>query len=198
MEVTSVLYVWSSLPSSVRHTKEDWPQPCHPLPPPVRALLAFVPRDLLAVWPGLGRAVGGALHDAVEGVGHPGVRDGLGLVVPQLLLGLALDVRHDELDILGNQFTFLPGDGLAGVGTGPNLGILLRYRFIKKSLTCLPSASVSQRVTQFCLVTFLHSGSSLVCGIVFLPWVHPCSVNFLAASLVSVNCCGTWPDLHSL
>ena len=26
----------------------------------------------------------------------------LGLVVPELLLGLALDLRHDELDVLGN------------------------------------------------------------------------------------------------
>ena len=29
-------------------------------------------------------------------------------------------------------------------------------------------------------------------------WVQPCSTNFLAVSLVSVNCCGSCPDLHSL
>ena len=70
----------------------------------------------------------------------------------------------------------------------------------KKNLveTCFPSASVSQRVTQFCLVTFLHSGRSFVWGMVFLPWVHPCSMNFFAVSFVSVNCCGSCPDLHSL
>ena len=46
----------------------------------------------------------------------------LRLVVPELLLGLALDLRHDELDVLGNQLAFLPGHWLAGVGARPHLG----------------------------------------------------------------------------
>ena len=36
-------------------------------------------------------------------------------------------------------------------------------------MTCLPLGSVSQRVTQFCLVTFLHWGNIFVWGIVFFP-----------------------------
>ena len=52
-------------------------------------LPALVPRDLLAVRPGLGGAVGGGENLAGEGVRH--LRPGLGLrlVVPQLLLGAA-------------------------------------------------------------------------------------------------------------
>ena len=46
----------------------------------------------------------------------------LGLVVPELLLGLALDLGHDELDVLGNQLALLPGHWLACIGACPNLG----------------------------------------------------------------------------
>ena len=54
-------------------------------------LPALVPRDLLAVRPGLGGAVGGGENLAGEGVRHLGPGLGLRLVVPQLLLGAA---RH--------------------------------------------------------------------------------------------------------
>ena len=43
-------------------------------------------------------------------------------MVPELLLGLALDLGHDELDVLGNQLALLPGDWLACIGACPNLG----------------------------------------------------------------------------
>ena len=46
----------------------------------------------------------------------------LRLVVPELLLGLALDLRNDELDVLGNQLALLPRHRLAGVGARPHLG----------------------------------------------------------------------------
>ena len=46
----------------------------------------------------------------------------LRLMVPELLLGFALDLRHDELDILGNQLALLPGHWLAGIGPCPHLG----------------------------------------------------------------------------
>ena len=45
----------------------------------------------------------------------------LRLVVPELLLGLALDLRNDELDVLGNQLALLPGDRLTGLITRPDL-----------------------------------------------------------------------------
>ena len=46
----------------------------------------------------------------------------LRLMVPELLLGFALDLRHDELDILGNQLALLPGHWLACIGPCPHLG----------------------------------------------------------------------------
>ena len=45
----------------------------------------------------------------------------LGLVVPELLLGLALDLGHDELHVLGNQLALLPGHWLACISARPNL-----------------------------------------------------------------------------
>ena len=45
----------------------------------------------------------------------------LRLVIPELLLGLALDLGHDELHVLGNQLALLPGHWLARVGACPNL-----------------------------------------------------------------------------
>ena len=54
-------------------------------------LPALVPRDLLAVRPGLGGAVGGGENLAGEGVRHLGPCLGLRLVVPQLLFRAA---RH--------------------------------------------------------------------------------------------------------
>ena len=65
--------------------------------------------------------MGGALDLAGEGVGHPGVRDGLRLVVPDLLVVLADDLRDDELHVLRHQLALLPGDGLAGLSAGPDL-----------------------------------------------------------------------------
>ena len=42
-------------------------------------------------------------------------------MVPELLLGLTLDLGHDELHVLGNQLALLPGHWLAGIGARPNL-----------------------------------------------------------------------------
>ena len=66
--------------------------------------------------------MGSFLDLAGEGVGHPGPLVVLGLVVPDLLLVAAVDLGHDELDVLGDQFALLPGDRLALLGTGPDLG----------------------------------------------------------------------------
>ena len=52
----------------------------------------------------------------------------LGLVVPELLLGLALDLGHDELDVLGNQLALLPGHWLTRVGSGPDLDFKARLQ----------------------------------------------------------------------
>ena len=99
---------------------------------------ALIPRDLFAVRPCLRRAVRRAFHFAVECVCHPRISHLLKvkvkimflicrchllrLVVPELLLGLALDLRHDELDVLGHQLALLPGHWLAGVSARPHLG----------------------------------------------------------------------------
>ena len=84
-------------------------------------LPALVPRDLLAVRPGLGGAVGGGENLAGEGVRHlgPGLR--LRLVIPELLLGAAGHLGYDELNLLLHQLALLPGDGLALLGPGPDL-----------------------------------------------------------------------------
>ena len=77
--------------------------------------------QLLAVRPLRGLAVGGALHLAGEGVGQPGLRDWVGLVVPQLLPVLTNNLGDHELDLLRHQLALLPGDGLALLGPGPDL-----------------------------------------------------------------------------
>ena len=63
-------------------------------------LPAFLPGHGLTVLPDGGDTVGGALGLAPVGVGHPRLPHLLGLVVPQLLLRLTLDLRHNELDML--------------------------------------------------------------------------------------------------
>ena len=104
---------------------------------------------------------------AGEGVRHPDILDNLRLVVPELVAVGAVDLRHDELDVLGNQLALLPGNRLARLITSPHLWSQESFRLdrIIASTTCLPSSSVSQTVTQFCFVTFLHSGSILTWGI---------------------------------
>ena len=94
-------------------------------------LPALLPGHSLAVRPGLALAGGGALHLAGERVGHPHVGGGLRLVVPDLLAVSAVDLRHDELDSLGDQLALLPGDGLAGLIASPDL-VALRV--------CLPQS----------------------------------------------------------
>merc|ERR1719234_723268 len=42
-------------------------------------------------------------------------------MVPELLLGFALDLRHDELHILGHKLALLPRHWLASVSARPNL-----------------------------------------------------------------------------
>ena len=59
---------------------------------------------------------------AGEGVRHPDILDNLRLVVPELIAISAVDLRHDELDVLGNQLALLPRHRLAGVGARPHLG----------------------------------------------------------------------------
>lgn len=86
-----------------------------------RNLSTLLELHLLAVWPGLGLAAGGALHLTAEGVRHPDVGDGLRLVVPDLLAVSAVDLGHDELDSLGDQLALLPGDRLTGLITRPDL-----------------------------------------------------------------------------
>ena len=57
-------------------------------------LIALIPGDLFAVCPGDGPAAGGALHGALEAVGAPPRGAGLSLVIYQLLLVTARDLRH--------------------------------------------------------------------------------------------------------
>ena len=42
-------------------------------------------------------------------------------MIPDLLLVTAGDLRDNELDILGDQLTLLPGDWLTGLSPGPHL-----------------------------------------------------------------------------
>ena len=42
-------------------------------------------------------------------------------MIPDLLLVTAGDLRDNELDILGDQLTLLPSDGLTGLSPGPHL-----------------------------------------------------------------------------
>ena len=86
-----------------------------------RHLPALLVAQLLAVRPLRGLAVGGALHLAGEGVGQPGLRDWVGLVVPQLLPVLTDNLGDHELDLLRHQLALLPGDGLALLRPGPDL-----------------------------------------------------------------------------
>lgn len=60
-------------------------------------------------------------HLAGEGVGHPHLSDGLGLVVPDLPPVRAVDLGHDELDRLRDELALLPGHRLARLVTSPNL-----------------------------------------------------------------------------
>ena len=129
-------------------------------------LLALVPGDLLAVGSGLGGAVRRLLNLAGECVGHLGPLAWCRFMVPQLLLVGACHIRHNELHVLGHQFALLPGHRLTVVSSSPDLKIG-NYTFEKSmkwgdmdKLTCSPLLSVSHSVTQFCFVTFLHSGSS--------------------------------------
>ena len=103
-----------------------------------RHLLALLELDVLAVLPRLRHTVGRLLHLAAEGVGHLGVGLRLWLVIPDLLqlvrkssacslsnthlLVLACDLRDDEVNILGDQLTLLPGDWLTGLSPSPHLG----------------------------------------------------------------------------
>ena len=84
-------------------------------------LPALIPRDLFAVRPGLGGAVGGGEDLAGEGVGHLHPGAGLGLVVPELLLGAAGHLRDDKLNLLLHQLALLPGHGLTLLCPGPDL-----------------------------------------------------------------------------
>ena len=83
--------------------------------------LAFIPCDFLAVWSRNGSTVGSFLDLAGEGVGHPGALVVLRLVVPDLLLVAAVNLRHDELHVFGDELTLLPGDRLALLCTSPDL-----------------------------------------------------------------------------
>ena len=86
-----------------------------------RDLHTLLVAQLLAVRPLRGLAVVGALDLTGEGVGQPGLRDWLWLVVPELLAVLTDNLRDDELDLLRHQLALLPGDGLALLGPGPHL-----------------------------------------------------------------------------
>ena len=86
-----------------------------------RLLPALLPLDVLTVRPRGRHTVGRVLHPAGEGVGGRCLVDQLRLVVPQLLLGAAGDLRHEELHLLVHQLTLLPGDWLAGVSARPHL-----------------------------------------------------------------------------
>ena len=104
-------------------------------------LTALLPGDALAVWSALGLARCRALYllrqvktdhvhisayfpyFASEGVGHPDILNNLRLVVPELVAIGAVDLGHNELDVLGNQLAFLPCHRLTCFVTCPHLPI---------------------------------------------------------------------------
>ena len=65
--------------------------------------------------------MGSFLDLTCEGVGHPGPLVVLRLVVPDLLLVVAVNLRDDELHVLGHQLALLPGDGLTLLSSSPDL-----------------------------------------------------------------------------
>ena len=160
---------------------------------------ALIPSNLLAVWSCLRFTVRSAFDLTFEYVCHPCISDWFWLMVPQLLLVTACNLWDNKLDILGYQLTLLPGHWLTVISPSPNLvSLCLSLDSLINHVTWFPYLSVSQLVTQFCFVTFLHSGSSFLCGIVFLACVHAFSMNFLGDSFVSLNCWGSTSCLHSL
>ena len=86
----------------VRFMNFDW------LTVELRNLLALLEPDHLAVLPGPGLAVGGALHVAVEGVGHAGEGLWLWLMIPNVLLVIAGDFRNDEVNLFWDKLAFKP------------------------------------------------------------------------------------------
>ena len=62
---------------------------------------------------------------ASEGVGHPDIFNNLRLVVPKLVAISAVDLRHNELDVLGNQLALLPCHRFTGFVACPHLPIIV-------------------------------------------------------------------------
>ena len=73
-------------------------------------LSALLEPDHLAVLPGSSLAVGGALHVAVEGVGHAGEGLWLWLMIPNVLLVIAGDFRNDEVNLFWDKLAFKPSN----------------------------------------------------------------------------------------
>jgi len=90
-------------------------------------LFALLVVDGLAVVPCDRFAAGGALDNTGHGVGLLRLGDWFGDMVPDWGLGGAHNLGDDELDILGDEFAFLPCDRLALIISSPNLlAILIR------------------------------------------------------------------------
>ena len=84
-------------------------------------LPALIPRDLLAVRPRLGAAVGALVDLAGEGVGHLRALRRLRFMIPELLFVCACHLRNNKLNIFFLELTFLPGHRFTLLGSCPNL-----------------------------------------------------------------------------
>ena len=96
-------------------------------------------------------------HLAGEGVGHPHLSDGLGLVVPDLPPVRAVDLGHDELDVLGHQLAFLPRHRFTGLVACPHLQVVaFKTQFCGREQECLEMRSSKELCHMIILVCVLH------------------------------------------
>ena len=82
---------------------------------------ALLVLDVLAVLTCARLTMGCLLHHARERVRHLGLCFRFRFVVPDLLLVLARDLGDNEVNLLRNQFTFLPRDWLTSLSSCPDL-----------------------------------------------------------------------------
>ena len=94
---------------------------------------------------------------ASESVGHPDILDDLGLVVPQLVAIGAVDLGHDELDVLGHQLALLPGHRFTSLVACPHLQVVaFKTQFCGREQECLEMRSSKELCHMIILVCVLH------------------------------------------
>ena len=78
-------------------------------------------------------------------------------MIPDLLLVTAGDLRDNELDILGDQLTLLPGDRLTGLCASPHL-VNKRRLTGKARFICEGGSLIQFAVCEIYICTMLAAG----------------------------------------